>query len=92
MPSGRLAVRLLGHRDDVTDMLVAADNYLLTSTWEARALVVQEAMRSGVAVVATAVGGVPELVDEAAVLVPAGDAEAVAGAVVDLLDDEERRR
>ncbi|HJU97434.1 MAG TPA: glycosyltransferase, partial [Jiangellaceae bacterium] len=87
-----LAVRLLGHRHDVTDLLAAADVYLLTSTWEARALVVQEAMRAGVAVVATAVGGVPELVDDAAVLVPAGDAAAVARAVVDLLDDKERRR
>jgi len=87
-----LAVRLLGHRDDIPDLLAAADLYVLTSTWEARPLVVQEAMRAGVAVVATAVGGVPELVDDAAVLVPAGDAEAVARAVVRLLEDDDRRR
>jgi glycosyltransferase involved in cell wall biosynthesis len=87
-----LAVRLLGHRDDIADLLAAADLYVLTSTWEARALVVQEAMRAGVAVVATAVGGVPELVGDAAVLVPAGDAEAVAREVVRLLEDDERRR
>ena len=86
-----LAVRLLGHRDDVPDLLAAADLYVLTSTWEARALVVQEAMRAGVPVVATAVGGVPELVGRAAALVPPGDAEAVAREVVRLLDDERGR-
>jgi glycosyltransferase involved in cell wall biosynthesis len=64
----------------------------MTSTWEARALVVQEAMRAGVPVVATAVGGVPELTGDAAVLVPPGDARAVATAVGRLLDDERRRR
>jgi glycosyltransferase involved in cell wall biosynthesis len=87
-----LDVRLLGHRDDVPDLLAAADVYLLTSTWEARALVVQEAMRAGVPVVATAVGGVPELTGDAAVLVPPGDATAVATAVGHLLDDERRRQ
>ena len=73
-----LAVRLLGHRADVPDLLAAADVYVLTSTWEARALVVQEAMRAGVPVVATAVGGVPELVGALPSLVPPGDASAVA--------------
>lgn len=83
--------RLLGHREDVPDLLAASDLYLLTSTWEARALVVQEAMRAGVPVVATAVGGVPELTGDAAVLVPPADAAAVARAVADLLDDDGRR-
>jgi glycosyltransferase involved in cell wall biosynthesis len=83
--------RLLGHREDVPDLLAASDLYLLTSTWEARALVVQEAMRAGVPVVATAVGGVLELTGDAAVLVPPADAAAVARAVADLLDDDGRR-
>jgi len=87
-----LDVHLLGARDDVPDLLVAADVYVLTSAWEARPLVVQEAMRAGVPVVATAVGGVPELVGEAAVLVPPGDAAAVAAEISALLDDDERRR
>jgi glycosyltransferase involved in cell wall biosynthesis len=64
---------------------------VLTSRWEARALVVQEAMRAGVPVVATAVGGLPELADDAAVLVPPADAEAVARAVASLLDHDGRR-
>lgn len=77
----RLPVVLLGRRDDVADLLCAADVYVLTSHWEARALVLQEAVRAGVPVVATAVGGVPELTGDAALLVRPGDARAVAAAV-----------
>lgn len=82
-----LPVRLLGRRDDVSELLLAADIYVLTSRWEARALVLQEAMSAGLPVVATAVGGVPELVGDAAVLVPPGDADAVAKQVARLVDD-----
>jgi glycosyltransferase involved in cell wall biosynthesis len=82
-----LPVRLLGHRDDVPDLLGAADVVVLTSTWEARALVAQEALRAGVPLVATAVGGVPELVGDAALLVQPGDAVGVAAQVSAVLDD-----
>ncbi|HEU5333141.1 MAG TPA: glycosyltransferase [Actinocrinis sp.] len=84
-------VDLLGHRSDVADLLAAADVFVLTSTWEARALVVQEAMRAGVPVVATSVGGIPGLAGDAAVLVPAGDAEAIARAVTRLAADAYER-
>ena len=53
----------------------------MTSDWEARQLFAQEALRAGVPLVATAVGGLPELVGDAAVLVPAGDVDAVDAAV-----------
>jgi glycosyltransferase involved in cell wall biosynthesis len=86
-----LPVLFLGRRSDVPDLLSAADIAVLTSDWEARALVAQEALRAGVPLVATAVGGVPELVDGAAVLVPPGDPAAVARAVTALLDDPGRR-
>ncbi|AUG80362.1 glycosyltransferase [Kitasatospora sp. MMS16-BH015] len=86
-----LPVELLGYRTDVPDLLAAADVVALSSRWEARSLVVQEAMRAGVPVVSTAVGGVPELVGDAAVLVPYGDAEALGAAVRELLESEERR-
>jgi len=76
-----LPVRFLGARDDVADLLAAADVVALSSTWEARALVAQEALRAGVPLVATAVGGVPELVGDAALLVPPGDPDALAAAV-----------
>lgn len=80
-------VRWLGHRDDVADLLAAADLVVLPSVWEARSLTAQEAMRAGRPLVATAVGGIPDLVGDGAVLVPAGDAEALGTAVRGLLDD-----
>ena len=84
-------VTLLGHRTDVADLLGAADVAVVTSDWEARQLFAQEALRAGVPLVATAVGGLPDLVGDAAVLVPAGNVAAVAEAVGDLLGDEARR-
>ncbi|MDX3538682.1 glycosyltransferase family 4 protein [Streptomyces sp. MB09-01] len=86
-----LPVRLLGRRRDAVQLLAAADLAVLPSRREARALLAQEALRMGVPLVATAVGGVPELVGEGAVLVPPGDAAALASAVTGLLADPERR-
>ncbi|WP_455362368.1 glycosyltransferase family 4 protein [Streptomyces sp. SYSU K21746] len=86
-----LPVRLIGRRDDAAELLAAADVALLPSRWEARSLLAQEALRAGVPLVATAVGGVPELVGDAAELVPYGDAEAFAHAVKRLLADPARR-
>lgn len=87
----RAPVTLLGHRSDVADLLLAADLAVVSSVWEARQLFAQEALRAGVPLVASAVGGIPELVDDAAVLVPAGDVEALDTAVRGLLDDPARR-
>lgn len=86
-----LDAALLGHRDDVSDLLAAADVLALSSTWEARPLAVQEAMRAGVPVVATAVGGTPELAHDAAVLVPPEDPQALAAAVTRLARDPAER-
>lgn len=87
-----LPVRLLGRRDDVSELLAVSDLALLPSSWEARSLLAQEALRLGVPLVATRVGGTPELVGTAAELVPYGDAVALAAAVSRLLADPERRR
>jgi glycosyltransferase involved in cell wall biosynthesis len=87
----RAPVSLLGHRNDVADLLAAADLAVVTSDWEARQLFAQEALRSGVPLVATAVGGLPDLVGDAAVLVPPGDVDAVEFAVRELITDEKRR-
>jgi glycosyltransferase involved in cell wall biosynthesis len=89
--SEALPVVFLGRRSDVPDLLGAADVAVLTSDWEARALVAQEALRAGVPLVATAVGGIPRLVGNAAVLVPPNDPSAVAREVSALLDDPNRR-
>ncbi|MFF7654084.1 glycosyltransferase family 4 protein [Streptomyces sp. NPDC007983] len=86
-----LPVRLLGRRDDVPGLLAVADVAVLSSRWEARSLLAQEALHAGVPLVATAVGGVPELVGDAAELVPYGDPGALADAVTRLLADPGRR-
>ena len=81
-------VVFLGDRRDVPALLAVADVVVLPSRWEARALILQEAMRSGAPVVATRVGGTPELTGEdGALLVPPGDAAALAVAVTAVLDD-----
>jgi len=81
-------VVFLGHRRDVPALLAIASVVVLPSRWEARSLVLQEAMRSGVPVVATRAGGTPELTGEdGALLVPPGDAAALAAAVTAVLDD-----
>lgn len=81
-------VRLLGARDDVPALLAAADVVVVPSRWEARALIVQEAMQAGRPIVATRVGGIPELTGEdGAVLVSPGDPVELAAAVTALLDD-----
>jgi glycosyltransferase involved in cell wall biosynthesis len=80
--------RFLGPRRDVPALLAVADVVVVPSHWEARALIVQEALLAGRPVVASRVGGIPELTGEdAAVLVPPGDAGALAGAVTAVLDD-----
>jgi glycosyltransferase involved in cell wall biosynthesis len=82
-----LPVRLLGRRTDVADLLGAADVFVLPSLWEGQPLVLQEALRAGVPIVATDVGGVREVVGDAAVLVPSGDAPALTRAVTGVLTD-----
>lgn len=90
----RLPVDFLGPRDDVAALYGAADVFLLTSRWEARALVVQEAMAAGLPIVATAVGGLPELIGDAGVLIEPGPdaARDVAETLRALLSDAVRRR
>jgi glycosyltransferase involved in cell wall biosynthesis len=86
-----LPVRLLGAREDLHELLAAADLVVLPSRWEARAQIAQQALAAGVPLVATSVGGIPELVGEAAELVPYGDPQALAAAVAGLLTSPERR-
>jgi glycosyltransferase involved in cell wall biosynthesis len=83
----RLPVLLLGRRSDVADLLAAADLCVLPSRWEGSPFTGQEALRAGTPLVATRAGGMPDLFGDAAALVPLGDAEALADAVVRVLTD-----
>jgi glycosyltransferase involved in cell wall biosynthesis len=83
-----LTVEFAGPRPDVPALLAEAAVFVLPSAWEGQPLVLQEALRAGVPIVATRVGGTPTLVGEdAAVLVPPGDPERLARAVLAVLTD-----
>jgi glycosyltransferase involved in cell wall biosynthesis len=82
-----LTVRFAGQRADVPALLAAADVFVLPSMWEGQPLILQEALRAGVPIVATRVGGNHELAGDAAILVPPGDAPRLADAVRAVLDD-----
>ena len=87
-------VELAGERDDVPAVLAASDVFVLPSFSEGMPMSVLEAMAAGLPVVASAVGGVPELVDDdvTGLLVPPGDETALAGALERALGDMALRR
>jgi glycosyltransferase involved in cell wall biosynthesis len=87
------AVDLTGEREDVAEILAASAVFVLSSRSEAFPMSVLEAMAAGLPVVATRVGGLPELVveGETGLLVPAGDPEELAAAIARLLDDPDLR-
>jgi glycosyltransferase involved in cell wall biosynthesis len=83
-----LDAKFPGQRDDMPALLAAAAVFVLPSVWEGQPLILQEALRAGVPVVATRAGGTPELTGEdAAVLVPPGDPARLADAVRAVLTD-----
>lgn len=75
---------MAGVRDDVPELLRGLDAFVLPSQAEGISNTILEAMASGLPIVATAVGGNPELLEEGVTgrLVPAGDVEALAGALL----------
>jgi glycosyltransferase involved in cell wall biosynthesis len=85
-------VRLLGAREDIAELLGAADVVVLPSEWEARSLAAQEALRVGIPLITTPVGGLPDLVGDAAVMVAVGDPVGLRAAIESVLGDPERQR
>jgi glycosyltransferase involved in cell wall biosynthesis len=86
-------VHFLGHRDDVPDLLAAADIFAMPSLWEGLPLAVLESMFAGKPIVASAVSGIPEAVTsgEEGLLTAPGDTEALAAALRQLLEDSALR-
>lgn len=85
-------IRFLGHRDDAREWLAGCDVYVNCSISEGVSLTILEAMAAGLPVIATRVGGTPEVVDESCGrLVPARDAKALASALSDLAREDARR-
>lgn len=85
-------VRFLGHRDDVPELLAACDIVAHPSEADALPTALLEAFAAGRPVVTTAVGGIPEIVtSRTGVLVPPGDAGALAAALDALAADPARR-
>jgi glycosyltransferase involved in cell wall biosynthesis len=82
-------VRFLGFRSDLADLMAAADLFVLASRWEGCPMAVLEAMAMGLPVIASRVGGVPEMIEDgvSGLLLPAGDALALSRAITHLLGD-----
>jgi glycosyltransferase involved in cell wall biosynthesis len=78
-------VRLLGLRRDMPALFDAADGFVSSSAWEGMPLAVGEAMAMEKTVVATDAGGTRELVGDAGSIVQAGDSNALAAAMLDLM-------
>ncbi|MGV8149906.1 MAG: glycosyltransferase [Alkaliphilus sp.] len=81
-------VIFLGIRRDIPELLAASDLFVLSSVWEGQGLVVLEAMASGLPIVATNVGGVPEVVTEKeGYLVEPKNSQALANAITKIKSD-----
>lgn len=88
------AIRFVGARTDVPALLAAADVYVQPSLFDSLPSSVLEEMAVGLPIVATRVGGLPELVADrvSGLLVPPANPEALAGAMLALTDADPRER
>ena len=90
---GRVRFLGAGSRSEVLSLFRASDAALLSSSWENFPHTVVEALAVGTPVVATTVGGIPEVVDDGVngLLVPAGDHAALAAAITRVMEDDALR-
>lgn len=87
-------VSLLGNRTDIRSLMNGFDIFVLPSLWEPFGLVIAEAMACGKPVIATAVGGIPEIVTDGVtgLLVPPSTAEPLSSALIAVIRDTDLRR
>jgi glycosyltransferase involved in cell wall biosynthesis len=90
----RESVEMLGRREEMASVYASLDVMVSSSRQEGLPIAVLEGMASGLALVATAVGAVPTVVEDGrtGVLVPAENAELLATGIADLLRDPAKRR
>jgi glycosyltransferase involved in cell wall biosynthesis len=86
------AVHFLGYRSDAREWLAGCDVYVNSSVSEGVSLTILEAMTAGLPVIATSVGGTPEILDSTCgMLVPPRDPQAIADALLQLAREPQRR-
>jgi glycosyltransferase involved in cell wall biosynthesis len=87
-------VRLLGHRSDIPEILGAIDIFVLPSSWEGNPLCIMEAMAAGKPVIASRVGGIPDLVEneKSGLLVPPNNRDALTKAMNEMLKNKYMRQ
>jgi glycosyltransferase involved in cell wall biosynthesis len=85
-------IRFEGHRSDVGELLASSDVFAFPSFMEASPNAVLEAMAAALPIVATNVGGIPEVISDgqSGLLVPPGDAHSLAAAIIELLGDRSK--
>jgi glycosyltransferase involved in cell wall biosynthesis len=86
-------VKILGHREDVPDLLAATDVFVMPSLWEGLPLALLEAMLAGKPVIASRTSGIPEAVTDGVdgILATPGDVAELASALRGVLADPARR-
>jgi glycosyltransferase involved in cell wall biosynthesis len=87
------ALHAVGYRTDADALLAAADVVTLSSREEGMGTVLLDALAFGKAVVATAAGGIPEIIEEgvSGILTPVGDGPALGAAIAELFESPDRR-
>jgi len=87
-------ILLTGRREHISELLAASDAFVLPSLWEGLPNALLEAMAAGLPVIATKVGGIPEVIrdNETGLLVEPRDRSALAKAIERIMEDPELRR
>jgi len=85
-------VTLLGRRDDIDDLMQEWDIFVSSSVSETFGIVLLEAMKNGLPIVATRVGGVPDLIEDKknGLLVPSANSKALEKAIFELIEHPAR--
>jgi len=78
-------------KQEISEFMRQADIFVLPSLWENLPCVLIEAMASGLPIVSTLVGGIPELIDDGiGILIPPGDADKLLHAIVQMMESLNR--